>query len=106
MDVTTPAACPYDSPSRPNPTRMKIFWPVAPPPSSHGVTRLKTPISTAIVASVVRRPMRSASQPEISVPINAIKPPAICTASTSEMLCSWCSTAHDSGNTVTRWNNA
>ncbi|CRE27635.1 Uncharacterised protein [Bordetella pertussis] len=65
-----------------------------------------TPISSAIRPSVVRRPMRSASQPEARVHTMASAAPAICTTSTSPLI--WLAPAaiHDSGNTVTRWNSA
>ncbi|KAG1218658.1 hypothetical protein G6F68_021537 [Rhizopus microsporus] len=85
---------------------MNASCPIGPPPSSHGVNSANTAISTASKPNVVRRPMRSASQPEATVPRMPITAPMICTISTSDICCVALTAIQDSGNTVTRWNSA
>ncbi|MNT69222.1 hypothetical protein D3C72_2075270 [compost metagenome] len=104
--VTVPDACPYDRPSNTKPTRMKVSCATGPPPSSHGVNSAKMAIATANMPKVVRRPMRSASQPEATVPRMPRMAPKICTISTSVICCVALMAIQDSGNTVTRWNSA
>ncbi|MNI59233.1 hypothetical protein D3C73_1143860 [compost metagenome] len=64
------------------------------------------PMAAASMPKVVRRPMRSASQPEATVPKMPSTAPKICTINTSVIRCVALIAIQDSGNTVTRWNSA
>ena len=81
---------------------MKASCDFGPPPSSQGETSANTPMAAANRPSVVRRPMRSAIQPETIVPRMPTAAPTICTISTSDICCVPLTAIHDSGNTVTR----
>src|SRR5580698_2429588 len=58
LDATAPEDCPYDTPRREKPNRMKMSWPRRPPPNSVGAKPLNTAMSTATVARVRRQPTR------------------------------------------------
>ena len=85
---------------------MNTLLPVLPLPSNQGARKLKMPIRQAMVPRVLRRPTRSASQPESMMAAPARSAPMICTTSTSVMDWSEYMEIQDSGNTVTRWNSA
>ena len=63
-------------------------------------------ISKAIEPSVLRRPKRSATRPDTTMPTAMMRPPQIWMTRKSAASRSEYSLIHDSGNTVTRWNRA
>jgi hypothetical protein len=76
-----------------------------PLPSSQGARKLKMPIRQAMVPSVLRRPTRSASQPD-----SMMAPRQKCTDDLHHQYIGHrlirVHEIQDSGNTVTRWNSA